>query len=212
MTSSLRAALGLAVVMYAAGAAPLSAQRVNPGEFRHRIRCHVASYVLTRGGRANWREWVLQYISSCGERGDDVILGLWNSPPSSDSELQSLYYASIHAADERLFDVALSVGQDPGAPAPLRLAALGTLVTYVRPDMVLNLEGRSRLEGVPPLQWSSVWGTIDHPEFAEGEVSLPPDAYVRTLELVQEFAGDGDAPALLRDSAYWLLGLFHFDP
>jgi hypothetical protein len=166
---------------------------------------------LTLGQPANRGEWALQYIGSCAEEGGDVILGLWNSPPSSDPELQALYYASIHVADERVFDVALSVGQDPGAPAPLRLAALGTLVTYVRPDMVLSLEGRSRLEGVPPLRWSNVWGTIDHPEFAEGEVSLPPDAYVRTLELVQEFAGDGDAPALLRDSAYWLLGLYDFD-
>jgi hypothetical protein len=56
-----------------------------------------------------------------------------------------------------------------------------------------------------------VWGTIDHPVLVEGEVSLASDAYIRILELVQEFAGDGDAPALLRDSAYWLLGLYHFD-
>ena len=211
MTSSFRTALGLAVFTCASGAAPLSAQRVNPGEIEHRNNCRLAGQVLTQGDPANRREWALQYIGSCGEEGGDVILWLWNSPPSSDSELQALHYASLHVADERVFDVALTVVEDPAAPAPLRLAALGTLVTYVRPDMVLNLEGRSRLEGVPPLQWSSVWGTIDHPEFAEGEVSLPGDAYVRTLELVQEFAGDGDAPALLRDSAYWLLGLYHFD-
>ena len=211
MTSSLRAALGLAVVMCAAGAAPLSAQRVNPGEIQHRNNCRLAGQVLTLGQPANRGEWALQYIGSCGEEGGDVILGLWNSPPSSDSELQSLYYASIHVSDERVFVVALAVVEDPAAPAPLRLSALGTLVTYVRPYMLLNLDGRLRLEGVPPLHWSNVWGTIDHPEFAEGEVSLPPGAYVRTLELVQEFAGDGDAPALLRDSAYWLLGLYHFD-
>ncbi len=56
-----------------------------------------------------------------------------------------------------------------------------------------------------------MWGTIDHPVLVEGEVSLASDAYIRVLESVQEFAGDGDAPALLRDSAYWLLGLYHFD-
>ena len=77
--------------------------------------------------------------------------------------------------------------------------------------MLLNLDGRLRLEGVPPLQWSSVWGTIDHPVLVEGEASLPPGAYVQILELVQGFAGDGDAPALLRDSAFWMLGLYHFD-
>ena len=211
MTSSLRAALGLAVVMFAAGAALLSAQRVNPGEIQHRNNCRLADQVLTLGQPANRREWALQYMGSCADEGGDVILGLWNSPPSSDLELQALYYASIQVADERIFDVAFTVAQDPVAPAPLRLAALGTLVTYVRPDMGLNLDGRSRLEGVPPLQWSSVWGTIDHPVLVEGEVSLASDAYIRILELVQEFAGDGDAPALLRDSAYWLLGLYHFD-
>jgi hypothetical protein len=212
MTSSLRAALGLAVVMCAASAAPLSAQRVNAGEIQHRNNCRLAGQVLTLGQPANRGAWALQYIGSCGEEGGDVILQLWNSPPSSDSELQLLYYASIHVADERVFDVALVVVvQDPAAPAPIRLAALGTLVTYVRPDMLLNLEVRSRLEGLPPLQWDNVWGTVDHPALVEEEVSLPSDAYVGILELVQEFAGDGDAPALLRDSAYWLLGLYHFD-
>ena len=168
MTSSFRTALGLAVFTCASGAAPLSAQRVNPGEIQHRNDCRLADQVLTLGQPANRQEWALQYIGSCGEEGGDVILGLWNSPPSSDSELQALYYASIHVADERIFDVAFTVAQDLAAPAPLRLAALGTLVTYVRPDMGLNLDGRSRLEGVPPLQWSSVWGTIDHPVLVEG--------------------------------------------
>jgi len=49
------------------------------------------------------------------------------------------------------------------------------------------------------------------PYLSKGEVSLASDAYSQILELVQEFAGDGVAPALLRDSAYWLLGLYHFD-
>ena len=136
---------------------------------------------------------------------------MWNSPPTSDSELQALYYASVHVADERVFGVALTVVRAPAAFAPLRLAALGTLVTYVRPDIVLNLDGRSRFEWMPPLQWWDVWATIDHTMLVEGDVSLPPGTYVRVLVLVQEFAEDGDAPALLRDSAFWLLGLYHFD-
>ena len=212
MALSFQAALGLAVVMCAAGAAPVSAQGANPGLIKHRNDCRLAEQVLTRGQPANKREWALQLIGSCPE-GADVVLGLWTAPPSSDSELDALYLASVYAADERVFEVALSVAQDPAARALLRLAALGTVVTYVRGDIVIHsVEGISRFEGFPPLEWDNVWGTMDHPLLREGQVSLPPGSDVLVTEFVQELAEDGDAPPLLRDSAWWLLGQLGLEP
>lgn len=200
--------VGLALAVCMVGAGPLSAQQ-DPVAVQRRNDCRLAEQVLTLGQPANKRAWALHQIGSCPEA-VEVLPALWASPPTDETEIQELYYASINAADARVFEIALDVVRDPTAPDLIRLAALGTVVTYVRPKFVLALENRAPFEGIPSLEWHIPWATVDHPFHAEGEVTLPDGATETVLKLVRDFSADEDAPSLLRDAGFWLLGRHGF--
>jgi len=180
------------------------AAQANPGEIKHRNDCRLAEQVLVKGEPANKRAWALQLIGTCDEA-PAVLVGLWTSPPTDADEIQSLYYASIHSGDPQVFDAAFAVVQNTSAPSTLRLAALGTVVTRVRPDLMLSFSERKPLEGIPPLEWNNVWGTVDHPWDEAGPP--PAGAMDQVVQLVHELAtNSGDS--LLRDSAWWLTELY----
>ncbi len=207
MNSTTRHILGATVCAFLA-VGPVGAQQ-DPGTVKLRNDCRLGEQVLTHGRPANKRDWALQLIGSCPQ-GARVVASMWNAPPRDDSGLQGLYHASIHAKDPALFSRALSIAQDGAVDAPVRLAALGTVVTYLRPDLILNLVDRTRQEGWPPIEWSNVWANLDHPMHRPGEVSLPAGAMEAATALVQILKdGDGIDP-LLRDSAYWLTAFYQF--
>lgn len=205
MVSIIRLMLGASAgALVAAG--PLAAQ-ADPGAVKHRNDCRLAEQVLTHGQPANKLGWALNYISSCPGAAD-VLTGVWNSPPSEDAALQQLYYGSIHSKDPRMFAKAFEVAAEARFPAPVRLTALGTAVTYVRGDLVLYIEGRKRLEGLSPIEWDNVWGSLDHPLIEADEVPLPPGARDAVWALVTALREDESVDPLLRDSAYWLTTFF----
>lgn len=208
MRSHIYHSVGLALVVLMAGAGPLSAQQ-DPVEVQRRNNCRLAEQILTLGQPANKRAWALHRIGSCPQA-VDVLPALWASPPTGEGEIQQLYYASLHAKDPAVFDIALGVARDPAAPDLVRLAAFGTVVSYIRPSLILSLTDRAPFEGIPSVEWHVPWGTLSHPVHTEGEVNLPAGAAEAMLSLVQDLRADEDAPSLLRDAAFWLPELHDF--
>jgi hypothetical protein len=199
--------LGLAAVAWLSCVGALAAQ-TNPGDVKHRNDCRLAAQILSHGQPDVKRPWALGVIGTC-EEGASILLQVWGDPPPEDAELQQLYHASARSGDGRVFEAAFSVAADPSAPAPARVAALGAVVSSVRPELTLYLEDRSPLEGIPPLEWNDLWGTIDHPVQLDGEVPIPADAEGRVVSLVLDLAANA-GESLVRDAAWWLVSLHGF--
>jgi hypothetical protein len=193
--------------------APLpAASQADPGVVQHRNDCRLAEQILTQGQPAGKRSWALEIIGSCPEA-EALLVSLWSALPVDEQETEALYHLSVQAKTPAAFYEGLTAARNPGAPALVRLAGLGTAVTYVHPDVILYLAERRPLEGLPPLEWDNVWGRLDHPLHGAGDVALPPGARDEVEDLVSALRDDPDVDSLLRDAAFWLSDLLgHGDP
>lgn len=209
MDTLIRSTLGLATVAWLVGPGAVSGQE-RPGDVRHRNDCRLAEQILYDGQPDVRRTWALGIIGTC-DQAATLLAQLWSAPPSDDTELQALYRASARVGDGRVFEAAFGVAADAGMPAPTRVAALGVVVSSVHPEVILSLVDRTPLEGVPPLEWNDVWGTVDHPVQLEGAVPLPENSLGRVGALAQELA-ETATDALVRDAAWWLTHMWPFLP
>ena len=179
------------------------ASQADPGAVHHRNDCRLAEQILTQGQPAGKRDWALEIIGSCPQA-EAILPSLWSAPPADEQELEALYHLSVQAKVPVAFREGLTAARNSGAPVLVRLAGLGTAVTYVHPDVILYLSALKPLEGLPPLEWDNVWGRLDHPVHEAGDVTLPPAAEDEVADLVSALRDDPDVDSLLRDAAFWL--------
>lgn len=207
-TRIMRCAIPVVALALLMGAGCASAQE-DPGEVLHRNDCRLAHQILSRGQPDVKRGWALEVIGTCPGQAQQALVATWASPPLDEAELQRLYQASARILDGEVFAAAVRAAEDPTLPALVRLAGLGAAVTLVRPELRLDLENRRPVEGLEPLMWDDLWGTIDEPVQVDGDTPLPTSAEAMVQDLAQRLSGEGEE-RLLRDAAWWLFNLHGF--
>lgn len=174
-------------------------------EAKHEVGCRLAHQILTKGQPAVNREWALGVISACPGLAD-VLPHLWRDPPTEERELEKLFQLSRRVSDGDVFAAALEVASSPSRSSTPRIAALGVLASYLRPELILDFDGLEPLEEFGPIEWNNVWGLGADLSPQEQGDPLPCDYETTTRQLVHQLSQRAE-DAKVRAAAWWLVTL-----
>lgn len=171
-------------------------------EAKHRADCRLAEQILTLGQPANKRDWALRIIGTCPQMAD-VLPDLWEEPPSGEAELERLFSLSRKVRDRGIYEAALRLVEDPTRSSNVRITALGVLGAYIDSDLVVDLSGLTRVEGIDGIEWNKPWGWGGDLGPQEQGDPLPPDHESTTLALIERLSEQAE-DAKLCAAAWWL--------
>lgn len=177
---SSRLQIAAALMFLVCGCGQAMAQDIPSDSVQIRNDCRLARQVITAGHPLEKRNWALAMIVTCADAAEALALA-WEAPLGQGQDLAKLEFATREVQDQRIIPPPQRVASDPGATKLARIAALSTLMSYIKPS-----------EGLPPEE-SLLSGQLGH--FAirmttgasprEGEQPVTP---LDRMRIVQWFA------------------------
>jgi hypothetical protein len=148
----------------------------------------------------------LTEIQSCPDDGPATLELLWQNPMRDSSSLALLQGVTGHLRDRRLLDVVSRIASDPSRPVDVRLAAIGTLVTYYDSSLTASFPDRGAAATRP--RDYVLLGSQTHPVVTRGREPLAGTDTRRSILGVLTTLAQSDAYVRIRNSAQYLATYF----
>lgn len=157
-------------------------------------RCQAAASRLASAATEPGQE--LAQMSRCDETGPQVLARLWEDASVDPARVDGLVYLTSSLHDQRVLDALLRVATSLTRDRMVRLRALGVLITYIDPKLVVRLGDLDSVTPEPVLGWR---GHLTHGVGSEAPGADAPDRIMDALRAMGTSDSDPIAP-----SAKWL--------
>lgn len=169
-----------------------------------RRSCKAAATAIATGSSATGAAFstALRRLQTCSSEAPVALMQRWAAPPTDSAELRIFAGVTAHVRDRRLVDATIAAVRARALPTSARLAALGVLVTYYRPDLYAVFPVTPTGTGQRPRDYVQIghWG--DPVSFPGSQPLTEATVRQEVLEVLQELAANESDLRLRMAAAY----------